>query len=118
MSIEKFSRENSDSGWYSNGGCYEFALAIGRVITSLGDTPQYYEYGSNSEPFVHVAVGCNGKFYDINGEFDSLDKLSDYGDFYFDSKSRQRWVSIKDSDIPTHRSNVEAIYFEILKQAR
>jgi hypothetical protein len=47
--------------------------------------PEYWEYGSDGEPQVHVLTGINGVYFDTTTEWE-LGKISGMGDFYTSTK--------------------------------
>ena len=103
-------KDSHDAWWYKSGGCYEFTLSLGRFLEKWGDTDvAYFSYGSKAEPDVHTAIKYKKKFYDIGGEFNSLDDLIQAGDYYFDTKDQAKWTRKKKSNIPMQNTSMAEI---------
>jgi len=91
-SIEEFNK-NHDSGWYMQGGCYEFAYSLVLVLKHFNEDYKIWTMGQD----IHIVVEFNNKYWDISGPEETLyDK--EY-DFYTDVDEDRSWKIISDNDL-------------------
>lgn len=105
--VNQFSQQEETS-WYLQGGCYDFAIAFGKIVKDLNLTPIYWSYGSKQEPYVHVAVQCDNYYYDASNQYKDIYDLSGNGDYYTDTVCD--WEIIDEKTIPGNNANIEALY--------
>ena len=95
-------RDSDPSGWFVGGGCYDFAHGLGTLLESLGVPVTYWEYGSDDEPLVHVALEIeteDSTVYLDGGSFTtSLEGILETGDFY--AETELQWKIIAKEAIP------------------
>lgn len=92
--IEKISY-NDPSGWYLQGGCYDFAQAL---KMAFGNGAETWTSSSSDGDMIHAYTKFNGKFYDINGEHSSPDQVIQAGDIYYDPPLRHNPNTNGDTD--------------------
>jgi hypothetical protein len=74
----------------------DLALAFGTALEDVGIDAQYWEYGSEDEPQVHVGVEAQDIFFDNTFTWNKEDAGA-LGDFYADTELS--WKPIQKKDI-------------------
>jgi len=70
---------NDPSGWYVSGGCYEFAMALNKVLK--GSTIITTDDATGND--MHAFVKYKDKYFDINGMHNSPDAVITDGDYVY-----------------------------------
>lgn len=75
--------KGGDTSWFMQGGCYEFAMALGQIVDV-----NYWIVNDEVGYGVHAFVEYDGKYYDINGmhntKQDVVSEITTEGDIQFE----------------------------------